>query len=210
MKDNSNEKSGKSNSTHGRRDLLKKLALSSSALAAGGVIPKHWVRPVVDTVVIPAHAQTSGGVFFGSVLAVIVQNENFLGEPTSIFAQALDSTVPAAHATDVGQGSPHTLCIEDNGSSMAITYQNPANIYRFQGSLQKNGTPGTLTLVAKGTACDDPYCGTIRPATITSVSASSVTVELPRCTTPGAYELTVTLGGPCSFPALGSCEEIAI
>jgi len=44
-----------------RRRLLKRLALAGGALASLMVIPKEWVKPIVDTIVVPAHAQAVSG-----------------------------------------------------------------------------------------------------------------------------------------------------
>jgi hypothetical protein len=42
-----------------RRPLLKAIATSVGATAALGILPKSWTRPVVQSVVVPAHAATS-------------------------------------------------------------------------------------------------------------------------------------------------------
>lgn len=42
-----------------RRKLLKTLAASSGAIMAGKNLPDQWKRPVVDAIMLPAHAQTS-------------------------------------------------------------------------------------------------------------------------------------------------------
>ena len=42
-----------------RRRLLKSLAVTGGALIVGRHAPKDWVKPVVETVALPAHAQTS-------------------------------------------------------------------------------------------------------------------------------------------------------
>ncbi len=39
----------------GRRKLVK-----SAALGVGGISLAHWSRPVVESVVLPVHAQTTG------------------------------------------------------------------------------------------------------------------------------------------------------
>ncbi len=49
-----------------RRKLLKSIAAGSGAVVAGKTLPDAWTKPVVDSVLLPAHASTSGGDYFGS------------------------------------------------------------------------------------------------------------------------------------------------
>lgn len=42
-----------------RRALLKSIAAAGTTAAAASQIPKKWSRPVVDSVLLPAHAQMS-------------------------------------------------------------------------------------------------------------------------------------------------------
>ena len=46
-------------SNESRRKLLKSIAAGSGAIVAGKSLPESWSRPVVDSVMLPAHAQTS-------------------------------------------------------------------------------------------------------------------------------------------------------
>jgi hypothetical protein len=46
-------------SQESRRKLLKSIAAGSGAIVAGKSLPENWKRPVVDSVMLPAHAQTS-------------------------------------------------------------------------------------------------------------------------------------------------------
>ena len=46
-------------SSESRRKLLKSIAAGSGAIVAGKSLPDKWTAPVVDTVMLPAHAQTS-------------------------------------------------------------------------------------------------------------------------------------------------------
>ena len=48
------KKSGES-----RRKLLKSIATGSGVIVAGKSLPENWTKPVVDTVMLPAHAQTT-------------------------------------------------------------------------------------------------------------------------------------------------------
>jgi len=42
-----------------RRKLLKSIAAGSGAVIAGKSMPEGWTKPVVDSVLLPVHAQTS-------------------------------------------------------------------------------------------------------------------------------------------------------
>ena len=46
-------------SKQSRRNLLKSMAAGSSAVIAGKSLPNDWAKPVVDSVLLPAHAETS-------------------------------------------------------------------------------------------------------------------------------------------------------
>ena len=48
-----------SESNKGRRKLLKSIAAGSGAVIAGKSLPESWSKPVVDSVILPVHAQTS-------------------------------------------------------------------------------------------------------------------------------------------------------
>ena len=45
--------------SHSRRNLLR--ALSVGGVVGATQLPASWSKPVVDAVVLPAHAQTTGG-----------------------------------------------------------------------------------------------------------------------------------------------------
>ena len=46
-------------SSESRRKLLKSIATGGGAIVAGKSLPESWSRPVVDSVMLPAHAQAS-------------------------------------------------------------------------------------------------------------------------------------------------------
>lgn len=43
-----------------RRKAIKKIAVGVGALAGYSVLPQKWTQPIIDNIVLPAHAQTSG------------------------------------------------------------------------------------------------------------------------------------------------------
>ena len=82
------------NTSKNRRKLLKSIAAGSGVVVAGKSLPDNWSRPVVDSVMLPAHAQTSGS-YSGSAT---VQGTIGMLESDSLIAQAVDSMVPEAAA----------------------------------------------------------------------------------------------------------------
>jgi hypothetical protein len=47
-------------SKQSRRKMLKSMAAGSGAVIAGKSMPDQWAKPMVDSVLLPVHAQTSG------------------------------------------------------------------------------------------------------------------------------------------------------
>ncbi|MCI5126472.1 MAG: hypothetical protein D3925_18840, partial [Candidatus Electrothrix sp. AR5] len=43
-----------------RRKTIKKLVIGAGALAGYSMLPEKWTKPVVEQIILPAHAQTSG------------------------------------------------------------------------------------------------------------------------------------------------------
>lgn len=74
-----------------RRQLLKASVAGTGALVAGKSLPDQWSRPLVESVVLPAHAETSlAGVGGGLMLSL----ENGVSADEFIF----DSLIPSANA----------------------------------------------------------------------------------------------------------------
>ncbi len=84
--------------SHSRRNLLR--ALSVGGVVGATQLPASWSKPVVDAVVLPAHAQTTGG-FFGSgstLIATRVPGDSAPRAVADIARYALDSLVSEAQA----------------------------------------------------------------------------------------------------------------
>ena len=86
-----------------RRKLLKTLIAGGGAAttvgATGLVIPKQWIKPVVDSVMLPAHAQTTGCL-------ELVDSTTFTGIPantTPTTVEFIGTTVPRSGNGFVGQ-----------------------------------------------------------------------------------------------------------
>lgn len=108
--------SGSSNNS--RRKLLKSIAAGSGAVVAGRTLPDSWSRPVVDSIVLPAHAQTSARIYGG---LQVTDNES----ERNMFAEALDLVLPTAQA-DIPIGGPPYICISVIGFIASLAVMGPA------------------------------------------------------------------------------------
>ena len=86
-------------SNESRRKLLKSIAAGSGAIVAGKSLPDSWSRPVVDSVLLPTHAQTS--VIEDEIVYTIVacSGESQLGAPTGQLYQTGGEVVENVSAT---------------------------------------------------------------------------------------------------------------
>jgi len=72
-------------SNNSRRKLLKSIAAGSGAIVAGKSLPDAWCRPVVDSVLLPAHALTSACSTINIRIELTVTNATSGGSGYSIF-----------------------------------------------------------------------------------------------------------------------------
>lgn len=56
---NKNNSTDKKERTHSRRKALKKIALGGTIAVGASTLPPQWTKPIVDKVIVPAHAETS-------------------------------------------------------------------------------------------------------------------------------------------------------
>jgi hypothetical protein len=92
-----------------RRKLLKSIAAGSGAVFAGNKLPESWSRPVVNSVLLPAHAQTSvyGYSLQQTIASVAPMESNLL----------LAALVNDAHAgADVGSDNV-AYCVDVDGQT---------------------------------------------------------------------------------------------
>jgi hypothetical protein len=119
-------------SSESRRKLLKSIAAGSGAIVAGKSLPESWSRPVVDSVMLPAHAMTSLITHAGRTLGAQLDTD-------SMFAEALDTLVPEAKASTIPPLiTTYDHCIEPHASRTAA---NIVVVVTF--------VPGTCTTNAK-------------------------------------------------------------
>lgn len=70
-------------SDESRRKLIKSIAAGSGAIVAGKNLPESWTKPVVDSVMLPAHAQTSQLVEF-TYQSTLVDNDTCDGATSGL------------------------------------------------------------------------------------------------------------------------------
>jgi len=110
-----------------RRKLLKSIATGSGAIVAGKSLPESWAKPVVDSVMLPVHAQTSedepvlyaigdtgpcGGIVF------YISNGGLNGLESSTVDQGgtvqwgcMGTAIPNARGLAIGDGAANTAAI---------------------------------------------------------------------------------------------------
>jgi hypothetical protein len=79
-------------SNKSRRKLLKSIAAGSGAVVAAKSLPESWNRPVVDSVMLPAHAQTSPSA---GVCLAAPGNQTFIATGSGATGSLQSFTVPA-------------------------------------------------------------------------------------------------------------------
>lgn len=143
-----------------RRNLLKSALAGSGAVIAGKNLPENWAKPVVDSVMLPAHAQTSIQIntqfnFFGQNVAVAS-----IGSDTSFAESITDSLINDAHA-QAGQRPIIEMSAAVNGSMATVLFtpsQDPVFLWAlFQSNLPTDGTPGTVILGPGGDCGAAPF-----------------------------------------------------
>ena len=132
----------------GRRNLLKKVGVSSGALAAGSVLPKTWVKPVLASVALPAHAQTSepGGSPVGGTTAAPVGGTT-AAPPTTTLPPCILTSVTAIE--NASGSFVHTTSLSGlNTSSQVTDVMGGPEFSQFQAFTQDcpDGTEITLVI----------------------------------------------------------------
>lgn len=171
-----------------RRKLIKSLGISSGVVATSALIPKTWTKPIVESVVLPAHAQTSQAPTIFASTSI----------PANGNASILDGLVSSAYADH----QIYQICAEPNGSSATVTLQNIVdNFVRRQGTIPLDGTAGDMNVIQ---SCREPGQQTV-PGRITSVSSSSLTFVLERPNRGDLVAILPLVGFCPPFPDTDGC-----
>jgi hypothetical protein len=174
-------------SSESRRKLLKSIVAGSGAVVAGKSLPESWGKPVVDSVILPAHAETSPIPYWGL-------------------------NVPGVGVGDIGppSGGIHA-CVEVIGGMATVTFQGSENNLRRSGTVPLDGTPGDASVVASAPGCSNR--GGTKQVLIVSYSPGvSITFGVRNSTFSGdpsnsGFNVTILQGACGTFPTLdGTCN----
>jgi len=127
-----------------RRQLIKTLTGAGGAMVIARALPERWTTPVVESVVLPVHAQNSQ--------PIAIPDGNYAGIDItgSIVAEAtliLDRLVPKAFAGGINPDSPLIICMTvSNGlvTFLQVEFEQDNKVL-FGMGLPKQ-VPGTINL----------------------------------------------------------------
>ena len=137
-------------SSESRRKLLKSIAAGSGVIVAGKSLPESWSRPVVDSVLLPAHAETSqtpDRTYSGDLSLRVGLND---GQNESLFAEAFNTLIPKASAGQEGPGELPEIaigCAIPMGSEYDVWMQfgnDLTSLGGITGTLPVDGTEAVL------------------------------------------------------------------
>jgi hypothetical protein len=135
--DSENKKPESVSRSEKRRKLIKSVA-ASGGVAATALSAGHWFKPVVDTVVLPSHAATSGvrGLVTDIDVASVIDNvlDAFIG---TAYADLPNCTIPKEFCIDFGNSG------EINGITIGGTTVSPFLPVTTKENVQ-------FTVIAKG------------------------------------------------------------
>ena len=157
--------------TNARRAILKSMAAGGGAIAAGKMVPEKWTQPVIESVVLPAHAQTSpgdvptfpglSGLYSGNTVIAGLGGNGLNGvlvaESKGINKRILDYMVPAAYAGINADDVTGDYCNSGSDADIAFFVDAATGEVKICISFPKGGggtwvSQGTSTLTAGGIA----------------------------------------------------------
>jgi hypothetical protein len=127
-----------------RRRLLKAIALGG---AASVVLPEKWVKPIIDAVIVPAHAQGSitviNGIYTNQPAPVVTFN------PGNLMDRFAGLLISSAHADEETCALANVECLAldfSNNPDVAIFYHNGSSIAGDSTTAYPNNSVANFTV----------------------------------------------------------------
>lgn len=187
----------------GRRKIVQSVIVGSGTLIAGYTSPHNWTKPIVDSVLLPVHAQTSQitppvttQTFFTNSGIVRIDGES------DILAKLFNVTISSAHA----QFLPFVVAVTTSGSSAFVQFLSSFRDALFTANVPLDGT--SIMPTWDSSSCWSPDdeggpCG-VRLVDFTP-GDTSVTIEIQPCAN-DSRQVTVP-EGPIGSLELEGCGE---
>lgn len=184
-----------------RRKLLQSLVLGGT-VAAVKALPDTWTTPIVNSVLLPAHAALSPGECAFYAVS---------GFPVPEFAEEEGISSELTVCAVVCEGEPfatvtHQTAFFDDGQIPT----GPWHFARRTGSIPVDGSEGGMAATL-GPNCDqEGFGGGVMPATLTNLTSQSVVYTIMNRGEQSEGDLVVTLLRTVScpvFPPLSDCED---
>lgn len=99
-----------------RRRLLRVLAGAGGVVATGALLPEKWTQPLVNRVLVPAHAQATALSYSGG-------SSGFGPGPApreGLGQRIMNAVIPPANAGQGSEQSPINVCIDGAGGSRTV------------------------------------------------------------------------------------------
>lgn len=186
-----------------RRKLLKTIAAGGGAVVAGKSLPGSWSRPVVDSVMLPAHAQTSTRIH--SLFEPVNIGKQL--DQKTLLAQSMDKLLAPANA-GVPEPGFFYACITINGNIASVVWMSPFFNTIRRGDITLGDDmrgEGTITARYPEDVSTDKSCDVLegdtdsltRPARIDASDPDFVILEIREKTGEWASPPPIPLTGRC-------------
>jgi hypothetical protein len=155
-----------------RRRLLKSLA-AGGVVAGAHVVPDRWIKPVVDVVVVPAHAQASAPSMTAQLTLAVGDGSETVGPGTTTVDPIFPSVSPftiTALATLVNPPVP------GQNVTLSLALANTDAVLGADGGVEPTNPTadfGPITVDNDADASDTPASADLTDATLTATFSSA-------------------------------------
>jgi len=173
-----------------RRSALKKLAIGAGLLTGYQVLPKQWTKPLIEQVVLPAHAQTSSvsasltdpcesvTLVSGnqSSTTVIINVEGYVSPATANVTINIEATITGG----TGETTTNSTTTDENGNySLEMVVNGGSGITSVSVVITAAGATGSANCsVSVPDVSSAPQCGGDGyPIKITNNSTHNITIS---------------------------------